>query len=931
MNRVLPAAFALSGAAAAAFETLWFHQAGLALGSSVAASSLVLGGFMAGLALGSLVGRAIGDQIAQPVLWFMALELGIAASGVALVHGLPALAPTLARALAPLAETPALSAARFSLAFALLVVPTTAMGFTLPLLVRTLAGDATGFGASLSRLYGWNTLGAVCGVLGAEVLAIDVVGLRGAAWLAAAANVGATLLVSPLRARGPSSPGPSAAPETDRFPSAAAAATGAAFVAGFVLLGFEVVGFRFLSLFIVTRAEAFAWMLACVLVGIGSGSVAAERVLRRGPPAARHAPALAFAVGAGIALAYTAFPALAAPGVAKRDAAGDTLLLGAALFLPAALASGALFPWIGAALRSALGAPARTAGTLALANTLGAAAGALAGAFLWLPHLGMESSLFGLALLAGLGALLLVPATGATRVTGTIGLVWVLALVAFPFGALEEQHLAQALAAYDVSEDATVERFEGVDQTLVWIETPFLGEPYTQRLVTDGYSMSATDVQARRYMKLYVVLPAALHPDLRRSLLVSYGVGSTARALADVPTFEGIDVVDISREILDLAPRTFPDPTRNPLEDPRVRVHVEDGRYFLQTTRARYDLITGEPPPPLVAGVVNLYTQEYFELVHSRLAEGGLFTTWLPVRQMSDAGALSIVAAFCGAFPDCSLWRGQSFELMLMGSNAAAGRVDETHFTAQWQDPVRREELEAIGVERAEQLGALFIADADQLAPFLEGVAPLTDDRPRRLTAPVSSVEAQHQLYAAWLDPAAGRARFARSAFAESRWPPRQRRAALEFFELGHLLDTFGQDIRSDRWSERLGDLEAVLATSRTRTAVLWLLGSDADAQRIVARADAARREEPEALWHRAVGLVANRQPAAALPLLTRAAEAPAVFERAVALEIFLRCRLGELGVAAARGRAALQELPAGPRTDDLMGFLSDHCRAQAP
>ncbi len=932
MTLRLAAAFGVSGAAAAAFETLWFHQAGLALGSSVAASSLVLGGFMAGLALGSWIGRRAGDRVLSPVRLFIALELGIALSGIALVLGLPALAPSLAPVLAPLADRPlALGAARFALAFALLVVPTTAMGITLPVLVRALASSDPGFAPSLSRLYGWNTLGAVLGVVGVEVLAIEAFGIRGAALVAGAANLTAAALVLPLRARSVAPADRESASPTPGTSGAAASATAAAFVAGFVLLAFEVVGFRFLSLFVVTRAEAFAWMLACVLAGIGAGSVFAERALRRGPAVSGHAPALALAVGAGIALAYAAFPWITEPGVAKLDAAADTVTLGLALFLPAAFASGALFPWTGAALQTALGAPARTTGTLALANTIGAAAGALAGAFLWLPHLGMETSLFALAVLAGLGALLLLPLTGTTRVSLAAAGVWVLALVAFPFGALEERHLTQALAAYDVPDSATVERFEGADQTLVWIEVPFLDAPYTRRLVTDGYSMSATDVQARRYMTLYVTLPAALHPELRRGLLVSYGVGTTARALADVASFESIDVVDISREILALAPRAFSDPARNPLADPRVRVHVEDGRYFLETTRQRYDLITGEPPPPLVAGVVNLYTREYFELVRSRLAEGGYFTTWLPVRQMSDAGALAIVSAFCAAFPDCSLWRGQSFELMLVGSNQARGPTRESHFTAQWRDPVRRRELEAIGVERPEQLGALFIADAEQLAPFLADVPPLTDDRPRRLTAPVTSVEAQHRLYAAWLDPAAGRARFSRSELVTDRWPPRQRRAALELFELGHLLDTFGQDIRSDRWSERLADLEAVLATSQTRTAVLWLLGSDADAQRIAAKADAERRERPEALWHRAVGHVADRQLDAALPLLRRAAAAPETLERAAALELFLLCLRDETGRAAGRAREIFPTLPDGPRTEDLIGFLGDRCRGPAP
>src|SRR5206468_8297209 len=135
----------------------------------------------------------------------------------------------------------------------------------------------------------------------------------------------------------------------------------------------------------------------------------------------------------------------------------------------------------------------------------------------------------------------------------------------------------------------------------------------------------------RRYMKLFVYWPVAFHPAPKKALLISYGVGSTAKALTDTRAFEQIDVVDISRDVLSMDEVVYPDPATRPLRDPRVKVYVEDGRYYLLTTDQRYDVITAEPPPPKNAGIVNLYTREYFELLHDRLAEGGVATYWLPV------------------------------------------------------------------------------------------------------------------------------------------------------------------------------------------------------------------------------------------------------------------------------------------------------------
>jgi hypothetical protein len=81
----------------------------------------------------------------------------------------------------------------------------------------------------------------------------------------------------------------------------------------------------------------------------------------------------------------------------------------AALILPTSLLSGALFTMTGAALRRGLPNGARAAGTLTLANTTGAMLGGLMGGFVMLPRLGVERSIFALAVGYGLVALLLFP------------------------------------------------------------------------------------------------------------------------------------------------------------------------------------------------------------------------------------------------------------------------------------------------------------------------------------------------------------------------------------------------------------------------------------------------------------------------------------------------------------------------------------------
>ena len=77
------------------------------------------------------------------------------------------------------------------------LIPTTLMGGTLPVLTRAFMGeDRARLRPSLGRLYGLNTLGAVAGTALAGFLLIEFVGVRASLWLTAAINlaIGATAL-----------------------------------------------------------------------------------------------------------------------------------------------------------------------------------------------------------------------------------------------------------------------------------------------------------------------------------------------------------------------------------------------------------------------------------------------------------------------------------------------------------------------------------------------------------------------------------------------------------------------------------------------------------------------------------------------------------------------------------------------------------------
>ena len=362
MASLLYILFFISGAAALIFEMLWFRQAGLALGNSVWASSLVLAGFMGGLALGNALAARYGARAPNPVRAYAVAETAIAVTGVGLVFLLPGLGAMLAPWLRPLLDHAwLLNPVRLGLAFLLLLVPSTAMGITLPLLTKALAVRGSAFGPALGRLYGWNTAGAVVGVAACEMYLIGTLGVHGTALLAAALNLGAAAMAAAIardrcvqrrsRTRNERSRGI----DRQAWTVAPRPWLTAAFLSGFCLLALEVVWFRFLLLFVKGHSVALALILALVLTGIALGGLLAGWWLRVSPAAYRFAALVAFVSGVALIVSYRLFPSLigASPALVVDTAA--ILALGAPLILPVVLLLRDVLhdEWRGAADRAA--------------------------------------------------------------------------------------------------------------------------------------------------------------------------------------------------------------------------------------------------------------------------------------------------------------------------------------------------------------------------------------------------------------------------------------------------------------------------------------------------------------------------------------------------------------------------------------------------
>ena len=158
------AVFFASGLAGLVYQIVWSRMLTLVIGVSIYAITAVICSFMAGLAIGSYVIGRYGDRWRHPLRVYGVIEAVIGAYALATPWLFEAIQPVYVAGFRAFDGT-ALNTFRVVLSMLVLLVPTSLMGGTLPLLSRVLAGDERFAVRSVGRLYAVNTFGATAGCL----------------------------------------------------------------------------------------------------------------------------------------------------------------------------------------------------------------------------------------------------------------------------------------------------------------------------------------------------------------------------------------------------------------------------------------------------------------------------------------------------------------------------------------------------------------------------------------------------------------------------------------------------------------------------------------------------------------------------------------------------------------------------------------------
>ncbi|MBN2290528.1 MAG: fused MFS/spermidine synthase, partial [Candidatus Glassbacteria bacterium] len=456
--------FFISGVSGLVYQSLWLRMFTLVLGNSLHSASLVFAAFMCGLGLGAwFFGRYV-ERKKDILVVYVALELGIALTGLAVGKAIPSLGrliPSLQSWL--FGYPPLLGLFRLAVSFVIMLVPAMLIGGTLPVLSHFLIRRLDLAGQRIGGLYGWNTMGAVAGCAATGFWLLRVAGMSASLYTAVALNLFVALAALALRSYAGSlragevaggrrvpagAPGPSI-PQGMRC-----LLTAAAGITGMAALGCEVVWARFLSFLLHNDIYAYYLMLSCVLLGIGLGSLVYSRWLDRVQRRLLILGLLETGLGLSVAACYLACALIyrwfgGSPAFMRLqnfllDLFAEPfyslisirlLFTLAALFLPS-LVMGAVFPLICRLYLVDKRSVGSGTGSIYAANTAGAVAGALACGFFLVPVLGVQNSLF---ILAGINLALgavIVLYEARLSVAGAAGRATALAAAALAFGLL---------------------------------------------------------------------------------------------------------------------------------------------------------------------------------------------------------------------------------------------------------------------------------------------------------------------------------------------------------------------------------------------------------------------------------------------------------------------------------------------------------------
>lgn len=637
------AGFFVSGLTALIYEILWEKKLELSLGTSAEGLTTILSTFFIGIAIGSLLFGNLAEKVKVSKLLLIYGFIEIAIGGLASL-------------------TPLIFSNPNQMSFLYLVLPTTLMGGTFPIVTKILATPQN-LKDKVSLLYGLNTLGGIFGIILSSYLLIRLLGINGSLYLAAMINVliGISLIalsltnqlylefIKVLKEK----------PEKDSSkPNNLAYHLFLLcfFLTGFLSLALQILWTKTLSLVFGATFYSFSIILIIFLLGLALGGLTAKSL---NPNRARFWFGLALAlVAIWILLSLPLFNNLPQLFIKLLLASPNffwgqisIFIISSLIIFPATYLFGVSFPLAVQLYKSNSTDIGQNIGRVYFANTFGAVLGPLAVYFFALDQLGIQRSIILVALIYGLLALLFLKKSKLLVIFLSLS-ISSLIFVNFKWFGWDRAELTQGryinrlgyfpgtkMLYYKEGKNMVVSVREGVNQGL---SLQLNGK-------TDASTIADLDTEL-----LFSHIPLIFSPQSKKTFMIGLGSGISSGAISTYPV-DQIDIAEIEDAVLE-AEEFFKTHNQHILADKRVRLIRDDARSYLTHTNNQYDLILSQPSNLWMSGVSNLFTKEFYQLAANHLSDRGIMVQWIQNYNISQENLKIAIRTFASVFPNFTIW-----------------------------------------------------------------------------------------------------------------------------------------------------------------------------------------------------------------------------------------------------------------------------------
>ncbi|MCF8240056.1 MAG: fused MFS/spermidine synthase [Melioribacteraceae bacterium] len=696
--------FVITGATGLIYQIVWFKYLSLFLGNTTYAQTIVLATFLGGLATGNHIFGKYADSFKNPVRIYAFIELLIGIYCAAY----PALSSFIGETYIGIASATSLyengllfNLTRLIVSTLLLLIPTVAMGGSLPVLSKFFIDDVKNTRRDLGILYFLNSFGAVWGIILAGFNMIKLYGIETTIYAAAIVNIIIGVISYYLSKK--------IEPETDSLESATVDETEipdeiilskrevlvlliVAGLSGFASLLYEIVWVKYMVNFLGSSTYAFSIMLAAFISGITLGSIIVSQSYFQKFNKVKLIAACQISIAFSTVIILFIFNRvpyylwIISSWFNKTESTFPIFLfieflIAFSLMIIPTIFIGMSLPLIVDVISKNIKKIGVSVGRVFSINTLGNVLGALISGLVLVSWFGIKGTFdigIFINLFCALGIVIVfsVFPQNQKRVIA-LSTISAMILIMIISPSLNKNSFANGVfkyfdkevpsSFYEYNKRFASEKLlyykEGLTANVAVTQSQF--EQGEKRLIING-KPDASSVRDLATQVLLAQVPMMLHPDPKDIFVVGLGSGVTVGSVLTHPVNEVV-CSEISPEVIEAA-EFFSEENYNCLNNKKLKLISEDAHNYLKVTNEKFDVIISEPSNPWIAGIGNLFSVEYFEVCKSRLNEDGIMMQWFHIYDVNNDIVRLVLSTFASVFDHTQLWTGVGGDILLVGS-----------------------------------------------------------------------------------------------------------------------------------------------------------------------------------------------------------------------------------------------------------------------